>query len=175
MNLFRRIHDYFRPKPGMVGLPPSARQVSADPKLHALDFSRRYRDDLDIAIGQVMLDLGLDPHQQMGGSDPDHGFVHATFHPNEQTVGSISPDGRITIDSGIMNPAVMDGPYGEEAGNYWRGMRLPDRIKAATAHEYEEHRGGSHEASLKKAPDTKLPVGEKAREMLRRMERGWKP
>ena len=160
-------------EPGMIGTPPSARPKWHDPATHALDFSRRYRDDLDIATGQIMLDLEFDPKTQMGGKDPDYGFDYAAFHPNEQTVGGVSPNGRITIDSSIINLAAMDDPYGEEAGNFWRKMRLSDRIKAIVAHEYEEHRGGDHEASLKNAPDTKLPVSDEAREMLRRMERGW--
>lgn len=166
-------HDEGLANPGMTGTPPSQRPKWHDPAMHALDFSRRYREDLDIATGQIMLDLGLDPKKEIGAKDPDYGFEYATFHPNEQTVGGVSPDGRITIDSGIMNPEAMDAPYGEEAGNYWRRMRLPDRIKAIVAHEYEEHQGGDHEASLKNAPDTKLSVGEEVREMLRKMERGW--
>jgi hypothetical protein len=79
-----------------------------------------------------------------------------------------------TKGSGIMNPEAMDVPYGKKAGDYWREMRLSDRIQAAGAHEYEEDEGGSHEAALKRAPDTALPISERAREMLRKMRDGWR-
>jgi hypothetical protein len=151
----------------MPHTPPS------DPADHAEDFSRRYAEDLDIAAGDILMGLGIDP-KRLGATDPED-LTYKTFHPGERTVGSLTPDGRITLDSGVMNPEAMDAPYGEEAGDHWRSkMRLRDRMQAASAHEFEEHEGGSHEAALKRGPDTALPVSEPAREMLRKMRDGWK-
>ena len=145
-----------------------------NPADHAEDFSRRYANDLDVAAGQVLLDLGIDP-DRIGANDPDDGFRHKVFHPSERNCGGITPDGRITLDSGIMNPETMDAPYGKQAGDYWRtGMRLRDRMQAVGAHEYEEYLGGHHEEALRRGPDTALPVSERAREMLRKMRDGWR-
>jgi hypothetical protein len=44
----------------MIGTPPSARQISADPAQHAKDFSQRYTLEIDVAVSQRMVDLGLD-------------------------------------------------------------------------------------------------------------------
>jgi hypothetical protein len=49
--------------------------------------------------------------------------------------------------------------------------RLRDRIDAIIAHEWEEDRLGSHEAALKAAPRTELPVSDGARRILRALGR----
>jgi len=151
----------------MPDKPPS------EPADHAEDFSRRHAEELDIVAGQVMMDLGIDP-KRLGATDPED-LTYKTFHAGERTCGSLTPEGRITLDSGVMNPEAMDAPYGQEAGDFWRSkMRLRDRMQAAGAHEYEEYKGGNHEAALKRGPDTALPVSEPAREMLRKMRDGWR-
>ena len=144
-----------------------------DPADHAEDFGRRYAQDLDIASGQVMLDLGLSSHQ-MGARDPDRNSEHHTFFPAERSGGSISPTGQVTLDSAVMNPLALDGPYGEEAGAHWRKSRLRDRMQAIIAHELAEHEHGYHELALIAAPDTAIPISHGARELLRRMVDGWK-
>jgi hypothetical protein len=145
----------------------------ADPADHAEDFSRRYAHELDVASGQVLMDLGIDP-DRLGATDPED-LAYKTFHPGERTCGSLTPDGRITLDSGVMNPEVMDAPYGKEAGDFWRSkLRLRDRMQAAGAHEYEEYEGGNHEAALTRGPVSALPVSEPAWEMLRKMRDGWR-
>jgi len=73
-----------------------------------------------------------------------------------------------------MNPAAMDGPYGEECGKVWRKSRLPDRMQAIIAHEKTEHQYQDHKMALIAAPETKLPISYRAREILRAMESGWK-
>src|SRR5581483_10452245 len=100
-----------------------------DPADHAEDFARRYARELDIAAGQVLMELGIDP-DRLAALDPED-LVRKTFHPGERTCGSLGPGGVITLDSGIMNPEAMDGPYGREAGEHWRRLRLRDRIQAA--------------------------------------------
>ena len=50
----------FRPRPpGMIGTPPSQRPMWHDPAAHALDFSRRYAEDIDLAVSQRVMDLGI--------------------------------------------------------------------------------------------------------------------
>jgi len=150
----------------MTGKPPP------DPADHAEDFSRRYAVELDIAAGETLVDLGIDPNR-LAALDPED-LQRKTFLPGERTVGSLGPGGTITLDSGVMNPDAMDAPYGKEAGDYWRKLRLRDRMQAAGAHEYEEHEGGTHEQALRRGPDTLLPVSAEAREMLRKMRDGWR-
>jgi len=39
MDPFRRVLSIFRGKPALIGTPPSARQISADPAAQAMDFA----------------------------------------------------------------------------------------------------------------------------------------
>ena len=159
--------------PGMTGTPHRVRQVPADPAEHAADFAARYAESLDYHAAQTMLDLGIDP-QRIGISAPAHGIRHAAFHPHDGNGGSVSPDGRIAIDCGVMNPELLSRDYGEVAGKIWRESRLGPRMQAITAHEKAEHEAGSHEGALRLGAETELPVSHGAREILRAMERGWK-
>lgn len=143
-----------------------------DPAAHAEDFAHRYAEDLEIAAGQAMLDLGLTNHQ-MGARDPDRGSEHHCFFPGDREGGTVSPAGQVTLDSGLMNPDLMAG-YDEETQRMWRRTRIADRAQAIVAHELAEHEHGDHELALIAAPDTKLPISHAARELLRQMERGWK-
>lgn len=143
----------------MLDRPPT------DPADHAEDFSRRYAGWADYIVSQRMLDLGIDPGK-IGTSDPRHGIQHAAFHPDYRTGGGVSPDGRITIDSGIFNPALMDS-FGPEVSEVWIAARFRDRLDASLAHEYEESAIGSHERAVDCAPDTKLPISDNARHLLR--------
>ena len=52
MNPFRRIADFFRRKPGMIGTPPSQRQMWHDPAAHARDFAERYAEPLDVIVSR---------------------------------------------------------------------------------------------------------------------------
>ena len=143
------------------------------PADHARDFSERYAPELDYHAAQTMIELGIPP-EKIGEPDPEHGIHHAAFHPHGRRGGGITPDGRITIDSGVVDPELMFGAYGEEAGNLWAALRLRSRIEAIIAHEWTEHQTGSHEAALKAAPVTELPISHEASEMLRAMDRGWR-
>ena len=44
MNPFRRIADFFRRQPGMIGTPPSQGPMWHDPAVHARDFVERYAE-----------------------------------------------------------------------------------------------------------------------------------
>lgn len=145
----------------------------ANPADHAVDFSRRYAEDLEIATGQVMLDLGL-AEGQMGLRDPDRNREHHTFFPDERDCGGVSPTGQVNLDSGIMNPDVLEGPYGRACGRLWRISRLRDRMEAAIAHEVAEHEQGDHDRALAEGPATGLPISHRARELLQAMRSGWR-
>jgi hypothetical protein len=147
-------------------------EVPADPADHALEFAHRYAEDLDIIAGQVMLDLGISDNQ-IGARDPERGGEHHSFFPGESSGGSISPSGQITVNSAVLNPIVMDGPYGEECGQLWRRSRLADHIQAIIAHERAEDEYGDHELARIAAPETMLPISQRARMILRAMESGW--
>jgi hypothetical protein len=57
----------------------------------------------------------------------------------------------------------------------FEGSRLRDRLDSILAHEFEEHRHGMcHEAALKAAPKTELPISDRAREIAEAMDRAWK-
>lgn len=154
----------------MIGVPPSARQVPTDPAMHAADFAKRYAEPLDYHAAQTMLDLGVPP-EKIGDSDMEHGIRHAAFHPHRKEGGTVTPDGRIILDSGVMNPERLTAIYGPEAGKVWAASSLKSRMQAVIAHELAEYETGSHEAALKAAPETRLPIGEGARRILRAMQR----
>jgi hypothetical protein len=60
---------------------------------------------------------------------------------------------------------------GKKGGRLWPKARLRDRIDAIIAHEWEENRHGTHEAALRAAARTELPVSDGARRILRAMAR----
>ncbi|MHC5542057.1 hypothetical protein ACYOEI_27875, partial [Singulisphaera rosea] len=86
----------------MLDKPPS------DHADHAEDFSRRDAQELDIAAGETVVDLGIDPNR-FAALDPED-LQRKTFLPDERTVGSLGPGDTITLDSGVMNPDAMDAP-----------------------------------------------------------------
>ena len=138
---------------------------SPDPSDHSVDFAQRYFTDLDLAAGQAMLDLGI-PLEKIGASDPVNGIRHAAFHPNYRNGGGVSPDGRIVIESGVLNPDLLV-IMGTDASDAWSRAGLRDRIEAVIAHEFEESLRGTHESAVEHAPETRLPIGEPARRLLR--------
>jgi hypothetical protein len=176
-NPFRRLLNRFfkaaEPSPGMIGVPPSARQIPAHPELHALDFAERYAEPLDYHAAQIMIDLGV-PRDQIGSNAPLHGIRHATFHPKERTGGGVSATGGLTLDSGIFNTELLTRDYGEEVAKIWRKMRLKPRMEAITAHELAESESRSHVEALTAGANTRLPVSHESRELLRAMERDYK-
>ena len=165
MNPFRRILSRFRHRPGMVGIPPSAWQVSADSGLHAVDFSHRYAEPMNYHVENRMMKLGI-PTDQIGTGDKEYGILHAAFHPRDKIGGSNGAGARLTVDSGVFNPDLMAE---KPAAKVWAEARLRDRLDAVIAHEYEEAKDGSHLTALVRGPDTDLPIREDARKLLRSM------
>jgi hypothetical protein len=160
----------------MIGPPPSARKlpaVPADPAEHAQQFALDWWDKLDHYSAARMEELGI-PLERIGASDHKHGIGWCAFNPYEREGGSISPGGRINLDSGALNPDLLTKKYGEKAGKLWAKSRYRDRQDALIAHEDAECCTGDHEAALKAAPDTELPISHQARGILRAMKEGWK-
>ena len=120
-----------------------------------------------------MEDLGI-PKDRIGSSDHDHGIGWCAFNPYEDTGGGVGTEGQINVDSGIFNLELLTQSYGKKAGKLWARSPLPDRIDAIIAHEISEADHATHEAALKAAPQTEMPITHRAREILRAMERGWK-
>ncbi len=174
MNALRRILDLFRRKPAMIGTPPSQRGMWPDTAAHARDFSVRYAPDLDLAVAERMGRLGIH-EDRIGMPDDDRGIEWAAFHPLGTNGGYNSPDGRLVVESGLFNLDLLRKDYGDEAANLYAASDVTSRLDAIIAHEYEEHRhGGSHVEALRHAPLTKLPITERAREICRAMEKGWR-
>ena len=112
------------------------------------------------------------PEEQIGSSDHLHGVVWRCFFPFERTGGGNVSGGRISVDSGVLNPELNAAEIGPKAQAVWEKSRLRDRIDATIAHEFEEAARGSHEAAVAAAPDTSLPIGEGARRILRAIADG---
>jgi hypothetical protein len=170
MNLLRRLASLFRRKPAMIGTPPSASQVPLDPGLHARDFVNRYAIPLDRYCAIRMQEVGI-AEARIGSSDHKCGIPWCAFNPHEATAGGVATAGRITMDSGVLNPEKL-AALGFPAADAWRRSRLRDRIDATIAHEDMEYRTGSHEAAVDLAPETDLPIGEAARALLRAIRLG---
>jgi len=147
---------------------------SEGPAEHAEDFSRRYLEDLEIVAGQAMMDLGI-PDDQMGERDHARGSRIFSFFPGDRQGGTVSHAGQVTLDSGLMNPELLKDGYDEEAQRAWQKTRIGDRAQAIIAHALAEHEyGGDHELALIAGPEMKLPMSHSARELLKRMESGWR-
>jgi hypothetical protein len=144
----------------------------ADPADHARDFALRWFDVLDRYAAERMERLGL-PSEQIGPSDYEHGIPWCAFNPHEQEIGGVAPGGRITVDSGVLNPEQME-EFGPAVSGAWAESRLRDRIDAAVAHEFEEARGGTHEYAVEHAPTTELPITDQARRVLKAIAEGLK-
>ena len=150
----------------MIGTPPSQRQgIPADPAEHAARFGRQWHDVVETLVQRRMRYLGI-PKDKIGMSDILYGIDLAAFHPHYRNAGAVSPDGRIMVGSGILNPELM-ASTGPSASQAWEAARVTDRLNAVIAHEYEEGKSGSHQDAVEYAPETELPIGGRARKLLR--------
>jgi hypothetical protein len=167
-NPFRR---FFPRKP--IGFPLGQR-ILADPADHAEDFAIRYAEPLDWRAGIRMEELGIS-RDRIGSNDHLHGLLGRAFNPFEREGGGINHAGQVNIDSGMLNPELLTEDYGTKAGRLWARSRLRDRQDAPIAHEDAEWRmGGDHDAAVRVAPETELPISDRARGILRAMRRGWR-
>ena len=93
----------------MIGTPPSARKLSVlpeDPAEHASRFAQDWADIAESYIQKRMRELSI-PEHQIGYTDRQSGIKHV-FFPRERRGGEASVDGRINLDSGVLNPALVD-------------------------------------------------------------------
>jgi hypothetical protein len=169
----RRWAAKFRPRPAEatasapepVRLLAKAEPVPADPAEHAVQFAHDWYDRLEFHSRRRMRELGI-PERRIGAYDIDYDFRHAAFHPKERTGGSNSPGARINLNSGILNADLLTPELGPEVAALWGKCRLRDRMDAVIAHEHHESLGLSHPETVAQAPDTPLPIGERARDLL---------
>jgi hypothetical protein len=172
----QRLTARLRKQPGMIGLPPSARGMTgrlADPSLHARALAHEWEDVAETYVQRRMRELGL-PDHQIGAPDYRRGGENHVFLPKELIGGSNAIGCRLFVDSGVLNPELNAAIIGPEASRVWAKSRLRDRIDAVIAHEHLEAQGIDHDEVVQRAPDTDLPVNEKARRILRSMAEGVK-
>ena len=112
-----------------------------------------------------MDELGI-PHDKNGEPDPNRPGIWRAFVAEERTGGYTSRG--ITINSGVLNPDLLKGKKG---GRLWAKASLHDRIDSVIAHEWEEDKTQDHDAALKAAARTELPVTDGARRILTAMAR----
>ncbi len=136
-----------------------------DPADHAEDFAHRYEFPLDQYCAIRMQELGI-PERLHGAPDLDGDGRWRAFIAHDRVGGRITTG--ITVNSGVLNPGLLKGLPGVRV---FAKATLRDRIDAIIAHEYEEDRLGTHEASLKYAPKTTLPITDGARRILKAMSR----
>jgi hypothetical protein len=157
----------------MIGTPPSARPMWHDPAAHARDFANRYVHELDLAVAERMSELGI-ADGRIGMPDDDRGIQWAAFHPYGTAGGRNSPDGRLAVDSGLLNDDLLKQNYDATTAALYKRARLRDKLDSIIAHEEAESRTGSHVKALEIAPNTALPITQRAREICTAMERGYK-
>jgi hypothetical protein len=163
------LRGLFRKPPAMIGTPPSARQIPADPEEHARRFANEYADFLERFVEGRMHALDIS-EEQIGFADRSRGLPWAVFHPNS-TTGGVVIGRRIAVDSGVFNPELLYIPYRPRGGAIWEKSRLRDSIDAVIVHEATEGRVGTHEGAEALAAETDLPVSEGTRRILRAMAR----
>ncbi len=135
---------------------------AADTSEHARDFARTWAEKLEEHCTIRMRELGI-PDNMNGQPDYDGDGQWQAFNPYGRQGGENTKG--VVLDSGVLNPNLLRGQKG---GKLWARARLRDRIDATIAHEYEELRhGGVHEAALKAAAKTKLPISQQARRINR--------
>ncbi len=135
-----------------------------DPADHAEEFAHRWADRLEEYCALRMQELGI-TDRLFGAPDFEGDGKWRAFIAHERQGGNITTG--ITANSGVLNPQLVEG----KGSRLWAKARLRDRIDAVIAHEFEEDRLGSHEASLKHAPKTELLITNGARRILRAMGR----
>jgi hypothetical protein len=153
------------PPPAMVGTPPSARPaIPADPAEHAVLSAREWEDVVETYVQRRMRELGISV-DRIGAIEHAQGGIRRAFSPGDQMGGTCDEFGRLYVDSGFLNPALL-AHLGREADATWRRMRARHRIDAIIPHEDEETRG-SHETAVERAAETELPIDDAARHLLR--------
>jgi hypothetical protein len=148
-------------------LPPQA--VPADPAEHARQFASDWADRLEAYANRRMREVGV-PENWIGTVDVEHRIDRRCFFPDQSVGGRNIHQRGINLDSGILNPDLIDARTEHELSSTWRTERLRHRADAVIAHEFEEASAASplqHEEARQNAPDTRLNISEEARRLLR--------
>jgi hypothetical protein len=135
--------------------------------------AREWEDVGEAYVQRTMRELGIAEHR-IGAADYPRGGVKRGFLPEDTQGGTNDEWGRLSVDSDILNPGLNAAENGPEAVRIWAESRLRDRVKAVIAHEDIESRGVPHDEAVQLAPETELPIGEKARRILRSIAAGAK-
>jgi hypothetical protein len=136
-----------------------------NPSDHAQDFARRWADRLEQYCALRMEHLGV-PSDKIG--EPNYaGAGHWHAFDSHGRIGGTTTTG-VVVDSGVLNPDLLKGRKG---GRLWPKARLKDRIDAIIAHELAESEQSTHEAALKAAARTRLPITHEARRICKAMAR----
>ncbi len=85
-----------------------------DPPEHAQDFAERWADRHDQHAAERMERLGIPP-EQIGTSDHASSVSWRAFFARERAGGNVTADGRINVDSGVLNPDLLAEAYGQDA------------------------------------------------------------
>ena len=170
----RKLAFRFRPGRliGSAAPPPGPRRllskpipVPADPAEHARQFAADWADRFEIYAARRMRDIGV-PERFIGVADPDYRVERRAFFPHQSQGGGNIRDRGINLDSGILNPDLVDARSNPVVSSLWRRARLRDRIDAVIAHELEEAEGATHAGAVRRAADTRLDISEGAVRVL---------
>ncbi len=148
-------------------LPPEP--VPDDPAAHARQFATEWADRFEAYAQRRMRQVGV-PADWIGTVDVEHRIDRRAFFPHQSVGGDNIHQRGINLDSGILNPDLIDPRKEPELSSAWRRARLRHRADAVIAHEYEEASTAlplQHEEAKRKAPDTRLDIDEPARKLLR--------
>ena len=96
---------------------------------------------------------------------------------NQEVGGSIPliATAKLFAANDLFPCSIMARADSLDAQRTWRWTRISDRAQAIIAHEIAEHEyGGDHELALIAGSETKLAISREARELLKKMEAGWR-
>jgi hypothetical protein len=143
--------------------------VPADPAEHARQFAAAWADCLEAYAKRRMREVGV-REDWIGTVDVEHRIDRRAFFPHQSVGGDNIHQRGINLDSGILNPALIDARTEPELSSHWSKARLRHRTDAVIAHEYEEASCDlplQHEQAKRNAPETRLHIDEPARSLLR--------
>ena len=142
--------------------------VAADPAVHARQFAADWADHLEAYARQRMRGVGV-PEHYIGTVDIDNRIERRAFFPHQSSGGRNIHRRGINLDSGVLNPTLLDVFPDPEVRSEWAHARLRDRADAVIAHEFEEATGAKphdHPRAVRKAPQTRLGISAGARWLL---------
>ena len=146
-----------------------AEPVPADTAEHARQFAAVWADRFEAYAHRRMREVGVsEPY--VGTVDVEHRIDRRAFFPDQSVGGRNIHRRGINLDSGILNPDLIDDRTDPALSLLWRKARLRDRADAVIAHEFEEASGAmalQHEEATQKAADTELLISDAARLLLR--------